>query len=115
MVYRMVSMVLSSLYYIVIVAIFYMNSYSIFYSVNKGASMESRNDLTAQEAAALLGINPSRMYALYREGRYGRKVGSYLLFTTEEVAQYQAERAKRPEGGRPSYHDRPKNDSAASV
>lgn len=76
---------------------------------------EDEQYLTPEEAAALLGVHRSRMYALYREGRYGRMVDGYVVFTPAEVEAYRAERARRPKGGRPNFHDRPKENSSPAL
>lgn len=72
--------------------------------------METENKyLTPDEAADILKVHRTRLYALHREGRYGRVIDGYVVFTLEEVLQYKAERDKRPRGGRPSFHNRPKD------
>jgi hypothetical protein len=72
--------------------------------------------LTPDQAAELLGVHRSRLYALYREGRMGRIVEGYIVFTAAEVQRYKTERDQRPRGGRPSFHNRPKGtDSPAAL
>ena len=55
--------------------------------------------ISAQEAAAHLGISTARLYAITRTGRIGRKVGGYWLYTQVELDDYKAQR--NPKGGRP--------------
>ncbi len=71
--------------------------------------------LTPEEAAAILGVHRSRLYMLFREGRYGRKIGGYVVFTRAEVDQYDKERSTRPKGGRLNFHNRPKKVSGLAV
>lgn len=73
--------------------------------------------LTPEEFASRLDppVTRARAYALYREGRYGQEQDGFIVFTEDDVRGYQAERQKRPKGGRPGYHDRPKSESAASL
>ena len=68
--------------------------------------------LTPDQAAELLEVHRSRLYALHREGRYGRVIDGFVVFTREEIERYRAERNKRPKGGRPSFHNRPKEGSS---
>ncbi len=78
--------------------------------------MDETEYLTPEEAAALLCVNRSRLYALFRGGRYGRKIDGYVVFTPEEIEQYKVERATRPKGGRANFHNRPKEiDSPAML
>jgi len=83
----------------------------------KGAIMDidETNYLTPDEAAAILGVHRSRMYTLFREGRYGQKIEGYVVFTRAEVEQYDKERAARPKGGRLNFHNRPKKFSGLAV
>ncbi len=68
--------------------------------------------LTPSEAAELLHVHRSRMYALHREGRYGRVIDGFVVFTREEIERYRIEKEKRPKGGRPSFHTRPKEETS---
>lgn len=71
--------------------------------------------LTPEQAAELLGVHRSRLYALHREGRIGRVVDGYIVFTAAEVAAYKVERDRRPRGGRPSFHNRPKETNSPAA
>lgn len=57
--------------------------------------------LNAKQAAAYLGVERQRIYALIKEGRIGIKIADYWVFTKEELDQYIQERTARPKGGRP--------------
>ena len=64
----------------------------------------STNDqefLNAVEAAEYLGVIRQRVYDLAKDGRIGRRIGGYWLFTKAELDRYKAERTHRPRGGRP--------------
>ncbi|GAA5531461.1 helix-turn-helix domain-containing protein [Herpetosiphon gulosus] len=76
--------------------------------------MDEQEFLTSTEAAAILGVNPSRMYALHKTGRYGRRIDGYIVFTRAEVEDYAQDRLKRQKGGRPNFHTRPKKAKWAS-
>ncbi len=71
--------------------------------------------LTPSQAAELLNVHRSRMYALHREGRYGRVIDGFVVFTRDEVERYRAEKDKRPKGGRPSFHTRPKEETSPAT
>lgn len=51
------------------------------------------------EAAEYLGVTRARLYAIARTGKIGRHVGSFWMFTKQELDQWKAER--NPKGGRP--------------
>ena len=55
--------------------------------------------INAHEAAAYLSITRTRIYALARAGKIGRKVGGFWLYTRAELEAYKAHRI--PQGGRP--------------
>ncbi len=55
--------------------------------------------LSAVDAARYLGITPARIYVLAKQGRLGRLVGGYWLFTRAELDDYKATPKSR--GGRP--------------
>ncbi len=55
--------------------------------------------LSGQEAAEYLGISRARIYALARQGRLGREIGGYWMFTRGELDAYKAE--PKSKGGRP--------------
>ncbi len=58
--------------------------------------------INAHEAAAHMGITRTRIYALARAGKIGRKVGGFWLYTRAELDAYKA--LRRPQGGRPKVH-----------
>ena len=58
--------------------------------------------LNAPQAAAYLGITKQRIYELANNGRIGRKIGGYWLFSRAELDDYNKQRAERPDGGRPA-------------
>ena len=60
--------------------------------------------LKAQQAASYLGVNRQRLYALVSEGRLGKQIGGYWLFTRAELDAYEQERSQRRKGGRPRKH-----------
>ena len=62
--------------------------------------------LNAVQAAKYLGVNRQRIYVLANEGRLGRQIGGYWLFTLPELDAFKRERAKRPKGGRPRSRGR---------
>ncbi len=55
--------------------------------------------LNAQQAAAYLGVHRQRIYQLADEGKIGRKVAGYWVFTRSELDAYDA--APKGPGGRP--------------
>ncbi len=55
--------------------------------------------MSAVEAAAYLGMTPARVYALSKQGRLGRRIGGYWLYTREELDAYKA--TPKSKGGRP--------------
>ncbi len=62
--------------------------------------------LNAVQAAKYLGVNRQRIYVLASEGRLGRQIAGYWLFTLPELDAFKQERAKRPKGGRPKSRGR---------
>ncbi|HSH82146.1 MAG TPA: helix-turn-helix domain-containing protein [Herpetosiphonaceae bacterium] len=61
--------------------------------------------INAREAAAHMGVTRTRIYALTRAGKIGRKVGGFWLYTRAELDAYKAQR--NPQGGRPKAHEGP--------
>lgn len=62
--------------------------------------MDMDQELTAGEAAAVLGVNRQRINQLARAGRIGRQVaGRYWVFTRVELESFKAQ--PKPKGGRP--------------
>lgn len=58
------------------------------------------NDLIgAAEAARYLGLTGTRIYALSKAGKIGRRIGGYWLYTRAELDTWKAQR--KPQGGRP--------------
>ncbi len=55
--------------------------------------------MSAVDAAKYLGISPARIYLLAKQGRLGRSIGGYWLFTRAELDDYKATPKSR--GGRP--------------
>ncbi len=55
----------------------------------------------AVEAADYLGVNRQRVYDLAKQGRIGRQVAGFWVFTKPELDRYKTERVNRPKGGRP--------------
>ena len=53
----------------------------------------------AVEAAAYLGITPARVYLLSKQGRLGRRIGGYWLYTRAELDAWKA--VPKSKGGRP--------------
>ena len=60
--------------------------------------------LSAVQAAKYVGVNRQRIYFLATEGRLGRQIGGFWLFTRSELDAFKQERAKHPKGGRPKGH-----------
>ena len=65
--------------------------------------MPEEEFLNAQQAAAYLGVHRQRIYQLADEGKIGRKVAGYWVFTRAELDAYEA----APKGPR----GRPKGDA----
>ena len=55
--------------------------------------------LTADQAAAYLGVTRQRVYTLAWSGKLGQRVGSTWLFTRPELDAWQAQ--PKSKGGRP--------------
>ncbi len=71
-------------------------------TAGKGQPMTTEPEyFNAVEAAEYLGVIRQRVYDLAKEGRIGRRIGGYWLFTKEELDRYAAERTQRPKGGFP--------------
>lgn len=56
--------------------------------------------LNAAQAAEYLSVKKQRIYELTEDGRIGRKIAGYWVFTKEELDRYKAQRGDR-RGGRP--------------
>jgi excisionase family DNA binding protein len=62
--------------------------------------MTADEELTAGEAAVILGVNRQRVNELARAGRIGRQVaGRYWVFTRAELEAFKS--APKSKGGRP--------------
>lgn len=61
--------------------------------------VEEQEYLSAADAARVLGITRQRVTALAHQGRLGRQVGFYYVFTREELEQYRQQ--PKSKGGRP--------------
>ena len=53
----------------------------------------------AVQAAEYLGITPARVYLLSKQGRLGRRIGGYWLYTKAELDAWKA--GPKSKGGRP--------------
>jgi excisionase family DNA binding protein len=72
--------------------------------------MSDENEyLNAVQAAEYLGVRRQRVYELVEDGRIGRKIAGYWVFTTTELDAYKAQKGVN-KGGRP-----PKINSAPYV
>lgn len=63
--------------------------------------MDENEYLNAAQAAEYLDVKKQRIYELTEDGRIGRKIAGYWVFTKEELDLYKASRGDR-KGGRPS-------------
>ncbi len=63
------------------------------------AEVDLNELISAVDAAQYLDVSPARVYALAKQGRLGRLVGGYWLFTRAELDEYKASPKSR--GGRP--------------
>ena len=61
--------------------------------------------VNAVEAAAYLGMTPARIYALSKAGRLGQRIGSYWLYTRDELDAYRKQ--PKHKGGRPRKNVQP--------
>ncbi len=56
--------------------------------------------MNAVQAAAYLGVRRQRVYELVEDGRLGRKIAGYWVFTQQELDAYKEQRIVN-KGGRP--------------
>ena len=61
--------------------------------------MQDQDLLNAVEAAEYLGVHRQRIYQLADEGKLGRRIAGYWVFTRAELDAYRA--APKSKGGRP--------------
>ncbi len=63
--------------------------------------MSNEELLNAVQAAAYLGVERQRVYALAKQGRLGQQLAGFWVFTPAELDRFRSGVDERPKGGRP--------------